>query len=166
MVKKSNALQFMELVFYAIHGDKPKPRWFIGVITRKDQSYKILDVGYAVYQSIRKLATNPRWGDPSKYDIDIFVDKKGGATGYYTVQPVAKEPLSAENQRTVDNIDMDQLAKMVAPLTPDQVKARIDKIGGPLSQVAQGGDKPATTKPQTVNMADEDADDDVFPDAN
>lgn len=156
----------MELVYYVTHGDKPKPRWFIGVITRKDQSYKVLDVGYAVYQSIKKLATNPRWGDPSKYDIDIFVDKKGGATGYYTVQPIAKEPLSAENQKTVDDIDMDQLAKMVAPLTPDQVKTRIDKIGGPLSQVAQGGEKPATSKPQTVNMADEDADDDVFPDAN
>jgi len=156
----------MDLVSFATHGDNAKPRWFIGVITRKDESYKILDIGYSVYQSIKALATSPRFGDPLKYDVDIIVNKKGGASGYYNVQALPKEPLSAENQRTVDNIDMDQLAKMVAPLTPDQVKVRIDKIGGPLSQVAQGGEKPATTKPPTVNMADEDADDDVFPDAN
>ena len=90
-------------------GDKAKPRWLIGVISRKTNTYKILDISFAVFQQIRKLAKNARWGDPSKYDIDVIVDRAGGATGYYTVQPIAKEPLSAEDQKIKDNVDLEDL---------------------------------------------------------
>jgi len=70
-------------------GDRAKPRWLLGVIDRKTGSYKVLDVGYAAFQQVRKLAKNPKWGDPTKYDIDILVDPHGGATGYYTCQPLS-----------------------------------------------------------------------------
>ena len=53
--------------------DKPKPRWLLGVISRKTGTYKILDISYAVFSSIRKYARNTqRWGDPTKYDIDMI----------------------------------------------------------------------------------------------
>src|ERR1700676_490471 len=59
-------------------GDKAKPRWFYGVIDRKTGLYKILDVSFAVFSGIRTLARNTqRWGDPTKYDIDITVNKNG-----------------------------------------------------------------------------------------
>lgn len=145
-------------------GDKAKPRWLLGVISRKTGTYKILDVSFAVFSQIRKLARNTaRWGDPTKYDVDIVVDKNGGATGYYSVQPISKEPLSATDQQIKDNIDLDDLKRRVTPLTPDQVQKRIEKIngeGGAMPVMAPGKKPDLKTKPAPVSMDD---DDDSFP---
>ena len=112
-------------------GDRPKPRWLLGVISRKTNTYKILDISYSVFSQIRKLARNTqRWGDPTKYDIDIVVDKKGGATGYYSVQPISKEPLSATDQQIKDNVDLDDLKRRVTPPTAEYVQKRIDRVNG------------------------------------
>lgn len=112
-------------------GDKPKLRWLLGVISRKTGTYKILDVSYAVFGQIRKLAQNTaRWGSPEKYDIDIVIDKNGGAVGYYTVQPISKEPLSAADQLIKDNVDLEDLKKRVTPPDAAFVQRRMDKING------------------------------------
>lgn len=140
--------------------DKPKARWLLGVIERKKGTYKVLDISYAVYQQIRKLARNPKWGDPQKYDVDIVVDKNGGATGYYTVQPLSKEPLSAQDQFIKDNADLDDLVRRVTPLTPEQVNTRIERItGGTLSvgiSTQPQQKKVIQTKQQVSMMEDED----------
>lgn len=166
-----------------LNGDKAKPRWLLGVICRKTGTFKILDVSFAVFSQIRKLARNTaRWGDPTKYDIDIVVDKNGGATGYYSVQPISKEPLSAADQQIKDNVDLDDLKRRVTPLTPDQVQKRLDKINGvedgsvtasnfqlkrasAATSVAAAPSKPAAAaKPSPVIMAeDEDDLSDSFP---
>jgi hypothetical protein len=150
----------------AIHGSCPlcatskaKARWFLGVISRKTNTYKILDISYAVYGQIQKLAKNTaRWGDPQKYDIDIFVDRNGGATGYYTVQPLPKEPLSATDQKIKDDADLEDLKRRVTPPTPENVQKRIDKING--ADTTTSAPVPAqTSKPKkvaTVNMDDDD----------
>lgn len=111
-------------------GDKAKRRWLLGVISRKTGTYKVLDISWSVFSSIQKLAKSARWGDPTKYDIDIVVDKNGGATGYYSVQPIGKEPLSAADQQIKDNADLDYLKKQVTPPTPEQVQEKLDKILG------------------------------------
>ena len=112
-------------------GDKAKARWLIGVISRKTGTYKILDISYAVFSQIRKLARNTqRWGDPTKYDIDVYVDKNGGALGYYSIQPLPKEPLSAADQLMKDNVDISDLQKRVTPPTYEQVQKRLDKLNG------------------------------------
>jgi hypothetical protein len=111
-------------------GDKAKPRWLLGVISRKTNAYKILDISFAVFGQIRKLAKNPKKGDPTKYDINIEVDKNGGATGYYSVQSYDKEPLSAIDQAIKDAVDFDDLKRRVTPPTADIVQKRIDKING------------------------------------
>lgn len=149
-------------------GDKAKPRWLLGVISRKTGSYKILDVSYAVFQDIRKLARNAqRWGDPTKYDIDIIVDKNGGATGYYSVQPISKEPLSAADQQIKDNVDLDDLKRRVSPPQPDMVQKRLDKINGADgSAPAAGAKKPQQAMPAkkpAVSMSDDDDMSDTFP---
>jgi hypothetical protein len=161
----------------AIHGNCPlcnqgnsaKPRWLLGVIERKAGSYKILDVGYAVFQQIRKLAKNQKWGDPTKYDVDILVDPHGGATGYYTVQPLSKEPLSAQDQVVRDNADIEDLKRRVAPPTSDVVEKRLEKInggGGGMSAVAAArpapNNRPVANRPAPVAVADDT--DDEFPD--
>lgn len=109
-------------------GDKAKPRWLLGVISRKDSTFKILDISFAVFSQIRKYAKNVKFGDPTKYDINVEVDKNGGAIGYYSVQAFSKEALSATDQVIKDKIDFDDLKRRVTPPTPEQVQKRIDKI--------------------------------------
>jgi hypothetical protein len=159
-----------------ITGDKAKPRWLLGVISRKTNTYKVLDISFAVFGSIRKLAKNPKKGDPTKYDINIEVDKNGGAMGYYTVQSYDKEPLSATDQAIKDSADLDDLKRRVTPPTADIVQKRIDKINGvtdgsapvAVSAASKKGApaKPATTKAAVtpaVNMSDDEELEKSFP---
>lgn len=154
-------------------GDKAKPRWLIGVISRKTGTYKLLDVSYAVFSQIRKYARNTaRWGDPTKYDIDVIVDKNGGPTGYYAVQPIPKEPLSAADQQIKDSVDFEDLNRRVTPPTPDFVQKRIDKINGEVvatqasaavtTSKSKASTKAAKQSVAPVNMSDDD-DDESFP---
>jgi hypothetical protein len=138
----------------AIHGscqlcdmpdNKAKQRWFYGVIDRKTGAYKILDVSFAVFSNIRKLARNPKWGDPTKYDVNIIVDENGGPTNYYSVQPVPKEPLSAADQKIKDDADLEDLKRRCTPPTVEQVQRRMDKINGVPSTVP-ATDSSITTK--------------------
>jgi hypothetical protein len=141
-------------------GDKAKPRWLLGVISRKTNTYKILDISFAVFSQIRKLAKNAKWGDPTKYDINIVVDKNGGPTGYYSVQPLSKEPLSAADQLIKDNVDSDELKRKVTPPTAEMVQKRIDKINGGTATPAPAA-QPA--KAATVDMSDDEELNDSFP---
>ena len=154
-------------------GDKAKPRWLLGVISRKTNAYKILDISFAVFSQIRKYAKNTqRFGDPQKYDINIEVDKNGGATGYYSVQALNKEPLSATDQSIKDTADLEDLKRRVTPPTPENVQKRIDKINGApntdgkpsLPVAAKTASKPATSKaPPAVELADDEDLDAAFP---
>ena len=151
-------------------GDKAKPRWLLGVISRKTGTYKILDISFAVFSQIRKLARNTqRWGDPTKYDIDIVVDKNGGATGYYSVQPISKEPLSAADQQIKDNVDLDDLKRRVTPPTAEVVQKRLDKINGVVGAATASPSAPApkaqaaAAKAPAVSMTDDEDMDAAFP---
>ena len=149
-------------------GDKAKPRWLYGVLARKTGSYKILDVSFAVFSQIRKLARNlNRWGDPTKYDINIVVDK----TGYYSVQPLPKEALSATDQQIKDNADLDELKRRVTPPTVDVVQKRLEKIlGSDVSFVDASQNAKKTTMKTKAPVApvsmDEDDLDESFPNYN
>lgn len=145
--------------------DKPKPRWFYGVIDRKTGTYKILDVSYQVFSQIRKLARNTqRWGDPTKYDIDIVVDKNGGAAGYYSVQPISKEPLSAADQQIKDSADLDDLKRRCTPPTAEVVQKIVNKIRGVADATAAAPataadtSKKAAAKAPPVSMTDDEED--------
>lgn len=148
-------------------GDKAKPRWLLGVISRKSGRYQILDISFAVFSQIRKYARNTqRWGDPTKYDIDIVVDKNGGATGYYAVQPIPKEPLSAADQQIKDNVDLDDLKRRVTPPTAETVQKRMDKINGVTdgsAPAAKPATKAAPAKAPAVSMTDDEDMDAAFP---
>lgn len=151
-------------------GDKAKPRWLLGVISRKDTTYKILDISFMVFSAIKKLAKNPKIGDPTKYDINIEVDKNGGATGYYSVQSLRPEPLSATDQVIKDAVDFDDLKRRVTPPTPDKVQARMDKINGVAASIPAPAGKKVASSPApkapvpVVSMTDDEELDRSFPD--
>lgn len=149
------------------NGDKAKPRWLLGVISRKTNSYKILDISFAVFSQIRKYAKNTRFGDPTKYDINVEVDKNGGATGYYSVQALPKEPLSAADQVIKDSVDMEDLKRRVTPPTAEIVQKRIDKINGVTTDTSKGvgSAKASAPKPATppVSMTDDEELEKSFP---
>jgi hypothetical protein len=148
-----------------VAGDKAKPRWFIGVLDKKSQSVKILDISFSVFSQIRNLARNTDvWGDPQKYDINIFVNKNGGATGYYSVQPIPHKPLAVSEQQLKDNFDMDDLSRKVTPPTSDQVETRLAKINA--ATIGKPAFKTAATKVvKSTPVVDVSSDDDgdVFP---
>lgn len=159
-------------------GSKASQRWFIGVIEEKSNQYKILDISYQVFSQIRKLARNPKWGDPIKYDIDIVVDKNGGPTGYYAVQPTPHTPLSQEAQKARDNADVEGLKRKVMPPTAEQVQKRLEKVleGGEIELPKdKDGKKPsvqgksasgkAAPKSTPIMEEDEGSIDDMFPPA-
>lgn len=159
-------------------GMKPNQRWLLGVIDRKTSSYKILDISWQVFSQIKKLAKNTEvWGDPLKYDLDIVVDKNGGPTGYYSVQPRPHKPLSAADQQIRDNADLEDLKRRVVPPTPDVVAKRVEKIlegpatpgPGSSSKIlrANTSNQSSNTntkslKPPVANTDDDDMDD-IFP---
>jgi|SRR5579885_2160681 hypothetical protein len=154
-------------------GDKAKPRWLLGVISRKTGTYKILDISFAVFSQIRKYARNTaRWGDPTKYDIDIVVDKNGSPMSYYSVQAISKEPLSAADQVIKDAADIDDLKRRVTPLTPEQVQKRMNKIMGladdaapaPVAAAAKKAAPKAAAKTPAVSMTDDEELGNSFPD--
>lgn len=131
-----------------------KPRWLVGVIDRSTGAYKILDIGWAVFQQIRKHAKNPKLGDPQKYDINIVVDPKGGPSSYYTVQTYSKEALSAEDQAIKDTVDMEDLKRRVTPPTAEKIQERLNKIFGDSAPAPQAAGKPAKAAAKTVAKAD------------
>jgi hypothetical protein len=107
---------------------KAKRRWFLGVIDRKNNTYKTLDIGFAVFKAIQTLAKDEDWGDPSRYDIDIVVDPNGGSTGYYTVVAKPPKPLSASDLVIKEENDPENLVRMTSPPTAEKVLEKIARI--------------------------------------
>jgi hypothetical protein len=133
-------------------GMKPKKRWLVGVIDRKTQGYKILDMSVSVFKSVQELVKDDDWGDPSQYDIDIKVDKNGGATGYYTVMPKQPKPLSAADLEIKSQVDLDDLKRRCTPPTPEEMEERIRQIH------ARSEEGNATSSDQNNNNNDDDDD--------
>ena len=110
------------------YGSKPKRRWLVGVIDRKTGMYKLLDISKSVFDGIRSLVRDIDYGDTQLYDIDIKVDKQGGATGYYKIVPKPAKPLSAADLEIKQNIDLDDLKRRCTPPTYEAQKARVLSI--------------------------------------
>lgn len=140
--------------------NKPKRRWFAGIIDRKTNTYKILDMGVAIYQKVQGYSRDEDWGDPSQYDIDIVVDKNGGATGYYNVIAKPKKPLSDEDVAIKQNVDLESLKRKCLPPQPDAVEKRLAGIRAKLTG------KPQQEEPEAPETLDEEGGDMVFPPAD
>lgn len=135
-------------------GNKAKRRWFIGVIERKTGLYKILDIGYAVFQGIKKYAQDDDWGDPSHYDIDIVVDPKAGPMNFYSVVCKPKKPLSATDIKAKEDADAaSDLTRRTLPPDPVKTKERYDAM---LAETRAEG-SPAATEEKSSSDDDSDS---------
>jgi hypothetical protein len=144
-------------------GSKPKRRWLVGIIDRKTQSYKILDMSVSVFKSIQELVRDEDWGDPTQYDIDVKVDKNGGATGYYTVIPKSKKPLSKDDLDIKEKADLDDLKRRCTPPTPAQVQERIDAIKAKRSGTPVASNSAGSASSKSAHDDDDDGDEDFPP---
>lgn len=146
---------------------KAKRRWLCGVIDRKTQAYKLLDISKSVFDGVRELVRDSDYGPTENYDIDIKVDKNGGATGYYKIVPKPAKPLSPSDLEIKQNIDFDDLKRRCTPPEPAAMRARVAAI----IAKANGGvvaNKPveAASTQQVSNQNEENSDDFDFPSVN
>lgn len=132
-------------------GNKSKKRWYLGVIDRKTQTYKLLDIGGAVCNGIQVLSRDEEYGAPIKYDIDIKVNKNGGPTNYYNVVPRPPRPLSDADITLKSKVDIEDLQRRCSPPTPSQVVARLEAISkNRKAKLEQNGQSAPTTSKQNV----------------
>lgn len=104
----------------------PKYRYYIGVISRKLNATKILEISSSVYDKIRAYVSDPDWSDPFSYDINIKVN--GGApANYYSVIAKKQFPLSAEDQKLRDDFDVEYMKRRCVPPTVEKLKERLEK---------------------------------------
>lgn len=143
-------------------GDKPKKRWLFGVIDRGTNSYKILDVSWAVLSGVQSYAQDEDWGNTDQYDFDIVVNPNGGALGYYKAVAKPKRPLSAQDLLIRDEqMDLADLERRCTPPEPSKVEERFRSL---MEEFLKGGDNQAQVeKPVSFPSTKEDTD---FPNAD
>ncbi len=109
-------------------GDKPKRRWLLGVIDRKTNSYRILDISWSVLKSLQTLNRDEDWGDPQNYDVDIVVDPNGGPVGFYSVVAKPKKNLTAQDLVLRDQANLEDLVRRTSAPPPERVEERFQKL--------------------------------------
>ena len=147
-------------------GNPPKQRWYVGLIDRKNQTYKILDMSPSIFQKVQALSRKEIWGDPGTYDIDISVDKNSGANGYYSVMPCGKSPLSDNDVEIKQSVDHESLKRRCKPPTHDEVVRIMDAIRKKKGQVSQTVESVKAVSEESVKDASDNSKDFDFPPAN
>lgn len=102
-------------------GFKRQTRWIVKVLDRKDETFKVLEVGSQIYNGIRGLFNNPKWGKVTDYDVSIMRGPKGSQP-LYSVQPNPKEKIdpTLKGKFTEFNSRVD-ISKMTRPAETSNV---------------------------------------------
>lgn len=102
-------------------GFKRKPQWIVKVLDRSDETFKILEIGSQVYNGVKALFNNLKWGKVTGYDVSIMRGKPGSQP-LYTVTPNPKETLDTSfKQKFTEFNDRVNIDKIIAPATTDAV---------------------------------------------
>ena len=125
-------------------------------LERRTGEVKALNVKYGIFSAIKSLALDEDWGDPTKYDLNIKVDKNAPPTGYYTVMPQAKKPLTAVEQKLQDEMDLDALTKRCQPPAEEGAMRYFQKLTGgvvetTLAEVKAEADRASGNKVEAAN---------------
>ncbi len=98
-------------------GFRRQAKWMIKVLDRADDEFKVLEVGSQIYNGVRALYNNPKWGKVTSYDLSVNRGPKGSQP-LYSVTPNPKEKLDssfkAKFQEFNEGLDME---KLIAPAT-------------------------------------------------
>ena len=102
-------------------GFKRTARWFIKVLDRRDNEFKALEIGPQIYNGIKSLYNNQRWGKVTAYDITITKAPKG-TQPLYSVTPNPKEALPSDlKSKFQDFNDRVNLEKIIAPAASSEI---------------------------------------------
>ena len=102
-------------------GFRKQPKWLIKVLDRKDNEFKLLEVGSQIYNGIKALYNNAKWGKVTSYDISIMRGPKGSQP-LYSVQPNPKEAIDSSLKTKFiefnNRVDMSKVTKPALNSTP------------------------------------------------
>tara|TARA_B100000579_G_C22832476_1_gene856789 strand:+ start:1346 stop:1963 length:618 start_codon:yes stop_codon:yes gene_type:complete len=116
-------------------GFRRQTRWIVKVLDRGDDSFKVLEVGSQIYNGIRALFNNPKWGKVTDYDLSIVRGPKGSQP-LYSVQPNPKEKIDpALKGKFVEFNSRVDISKMTKPAEAATV---CELLGWDASQFTQG----------------------------
>jgi len=102
-------------------GFRRQARWLIKVLDRTDDEFRILEVGPQIYNGVKALYNNSRWGKVTAYDVTVCKGPKGSQP-LYSVTPNPKEPLSSDFKATfVDFNDRVNVEKLISPAEASEV---------------------------------------------
>jgi hypothetical protein len=107
--------------------NKPNRKWAIGVIDRKTNTTKILEITWMIFKSLQTYADDSEWGPPIKYDVNIIKDPTTPSQ-FYSVVPKPAKPLSASDQQLIDAFDFSELERKCQPVAVEKVQERLNKI--------------------------------------
>ena len=102
-------------------GFRRQAKWMIKVLDRSDDDFKVLEVRSQIYNGVRALYNNPKWGKVTAYDLSVMRGPKGSQP-LYSVTPNPKEKLDSsfksKFQEFNESLDME---KLIAPATVEFV---------------------------------------------
>lgn len=133
-------------------GNKAQCRWYLGVIDRRTDQAKILEISSQVFTGIKNYVASPKWGDVRKYDINIKRAPKG-TQPLYSVVVEPPEPLSARDKELklgfLEKVDIN---KYTQPATPEQI---LEKIGEAPARQETRSSRPQSSRPTTTPKVDD-----------
>ena len=102
-------------------GFRRQARWLIKVLDRTDDEFRILEVGPQIYNGIKALYNNARWGKVTAYDVSVNKGPKGSQP-LYSITPNPKEPLASDMKDSfVAFNDRVNVEKLITPSTAAEV---------------------------------------------
>tara|TARA_Y100000034_G_scaffold131937_1_gene193741 strand:+ start:291 stop:905 length:615 start_codon:yes stop_codon:yes gene_type:complete len=96
-------------------GFRRQARWLIKVLDRTDNQFRLLEVGPQIYNGVKALYNNSRWGKVTAYDITICKGPKGQQP-LYSVTPNPKDALDSDLKTTfVEFNDRINIERLITP---------------------------------------------------
>jgi hypothetical protein len=116
-------------------GFKRQARWFLKVLNCAANEFQLLEIGPQIYNGVKALNNNSRWGKVSGYDISITKGPKGSQP-LYGVTPNPKEALQADLKDAFvafnDRVNLEKL------ITPAECSDICDIMGWDASEYNSG----------------------------
>ena len=102
-------------------GFRRQTKWLIKVLDRNDNTFKVMEVGSQIYNGIRALYNNKKWGKVTSYDLSINRGPKGSQP-LYNVTPNPKENLGTEYKEQFKKFSTElDMNKLISPTSVEKV---------------------------------------------
>lgn len=124
-------------------GLTPKKRWVVGIIERKNQSYKLLDIGWGVMKDLMEAIRNEEYGDLIRYDVTITKNSKAIPADMYKTLPSPSSPLSASDLELKQKVDLSEIERKVQHPSYEEVVKQMERRKAWLDAKAKKQAEPA-----------------------